>query len=200
MLLHLGALLAALGPRRDHEGGVAARTELTVDRGDDDVDVGDATVGRPCLLAVDHPLIGGLVVLGGGSNRRDVGAGIRLRGAESRDLGLIDAAEALRDPLPHLLRRALSEDRGDGQRGAHDRHADAGIAPEELLISNRQRQAGLVAEELAQRFEAVEADLGRLLDHRPGRLLALVPFRRGGTDDALGEAVHPLLDVLLVLI
>ena len=95
---------------------------------------------------------------------------------------------------------ALPEDRGDGERGAHDRHPDAGVAPEQLLVGDRQRQAGLVGPELAQRFEAVEADLGGLLDHRPGRLLALVPLRGGGPDDALGEAVHPLADVLLVLV
>ncbi len=148
----------------------------------------------------DHPLVGRLVVLGGGADRRDVGAGVGLRGAEGGDLGVVGVAEALRDPLAHLLRGPLPEDRGDGQRGAHDRHPDAGVAPEQLLVGDRQSQAGLVGEELAQRFEAVEADLGGLLDHRPGSLLALVPFGRGGTDDALGEAVHPIADVLLVLV
>ena len=42
--------------------------------------------------------------------------------------------------------------------------------------------------------------LGRLLDDRPGGLLALVPLRRGGPDHSLGEAVDPLSDVLLVLV
>ena len=64
VLFHLGALLAARGARRDHEGGVAARAELAIDRGDHHVDVGDAAVGRPGLLAVQHPLVLGLVVLG----------------------------------------------------------------------------------------------------------------------------------------
>ena len=200
VLLDLGALLAAGGVRRDHEGGVAARAELAVDRGDDDVDVGDAAVGRPGLLAVDHPLVLGLVVLGGGADRGDVGAGVGLGGAEGAELDVVRRAEALGDPLPHLLRGSLPEDRGDRERGAHDRHADAGVAPEQLLVGDRQRQAGLVGPELAQRFEAVEADLGGLLDHRPGRFLALVPLRGGGPDDALGEAVHPLADVLLVLV
>ena len=164
------------------------------------MDVGDAAVGGPGLLAVDNPLVGRLVVLGGGADRRDVGAGVRLGGAEGGDLGVLGAAEALRDPLADLLAGPLTEDRGDGQRGAHDRHADAGVAPEELLVGDRQGQTGRIGEELPERFEAVEADLGRLLDHRPGSLLALVPFRRGGTDYALGEAVHPLADVLLVLV
>ena len=116
------------------------------------------------------------------------------------ELDVVRRAEALRDPLPHLLRGSLPEDRGDRERGAHDRHADAGVAPEQLLVGDRQRQAGLVGPELAQRFEAVEADLGGLLDHRPGRFLALVPLLGGGPDDALGEAVDPLADVLLVLV
>ena len=56
------------------------------------------------------------------------------------------------------------------------------------------------AQNWASAFEAVEADLGGLLDHRPGRLLALVPLGGGGPDDALGEAVDPVADVLLVLV
>src|SRR5665648_214304 len=40
---------------------------------------------------------------------------------------------------------------------------------------------GLVGPELGDPLEPVETDLGRLLDHGPGGLLALVPFRRGGT-------------------
>ena len=108
-------------------------------------------------------------------------------------------AEALRDPLPHLLGRAGAEDPRDRERRAHDRHADAGVAPEELLVDDRQRQAGRVGPELGDRLEAVQPDLGRLLDDRPGRLLALVPFGRGRAHDALGESVDPVPDVLLVL-
>src|SRR6476659_643903 len=52
VLLHLGALLAALGARRDDEGRVATRAQVAVDRGNHHVDVGDAAVGRPRLLAV----------------------------------------------------------------------------------------------------------------------------------------------------
>ena len=113
--------------------------------------------------------------------------------------GLVGGAEALRDPLADLLARALAEDRGDRERGAHDRHADAGVAPEQLLVDDRQRQAGLVGAELGERLEAVEADLRRLLDDRPRRLLALVPLGGGRADDVLGEAVDPVADVLLVL-
>ena len=95
MLLDLRALLEALGAGRDDERGVAARAELAVDRGDDDVDVGDAAVGGPGLLAVDDPLVGGLVVLGVGADRRDVGAGVGLGRAEGGDLRIVGGAEAL---------------------------------------------------------------------------------------------------------
>ena len=85
------------------------------------------------------------------------------------------------------------------QRGAHDRHADPGVAPEQLLVDDRQRQAGRVGEELGDPFEAVQADLGGLLDDRPGGLLLLVPLVGGRAHDVGGEAVDPVADVLLVL-
>ena len=125
--------------------------------------------------------------------------GVGLRRAEGGHRGLLDAAEALRDPLADLLAGALAEDRRDGQPGAHDGHADAGIAPEELLVDDRQQQPGGVGVELRQRVEPVEPDLGRLADDRPRRLLALVPFVCGRTHDALGEAVDPVANVLLIL-
>ena len=108
-------------------------------------------------------------------------------------------AVALRDPLAELLAGARGEDRGDGERRAHDRHADAGVAPEQLLVDDRQHQAGLVGVELRERLEAVEADLRRLLDQRPRRLLALVPLGRRRADDVRREAVDPLAHVELVL-
>ena len=45
------------------ERGLAARAELRIDGGDDHVHAGDAAVGGPCLLAVEDPLVVGLVVL-----------------------------------------------------------------------------------------------------------------------------------------
>src|SRR4051794_1408419 len=201
VLLDLGALLdAARLVLGDDERGVAARAELAVDRRDDHVDVGDAAVGRPRLLAVDDPVAGALVELGGGADAGHVGAGVRLGRAERGDLRIVLRAVAARDPLADLLAGALPEDRGDRQRGAHERHADAGVAPGELLVDDRQRQAGRVGEELRQALEAVEADLRGLLDDRPGRLLALVPFGGGRTHDVLGEPMGPVADVLLVLV
>ena len=77
--------------------------QLGVDGGDDDVDVGDAAVGRPGLLAVEDPLVLGLVVARAGAQRRDVGAGVGLGGAEGGDLRVVGGAEAVRDPLADLL-------------------------------------------------------------------------------------------------
>ena len=54
-------------PGRHDEAGLAAALQLGVDGGDDDVDVGDAAVGDPRLGAVEHPLVGGLVVHGPGA-------------------------------------------------------------------------------------------------------------------------------------
>ena len=89
MLLDLGAHRQARRAGRDDERGLAARAELAVDRRDDDVDVGDAAVGRPRLLAVEDPLVLGLVVDRAGAQRRDVGAGVGLGDAERGDRGLV---------------------------------------------------------------------------------------------------------------
>jgi hypothetical protein len=77
-------------------------------------------------------------------------------------------------PLQHLLGRGGLADRGEGERGHHDRQSDSGAAPEQLLHEHRQRQAGGVADQVAVEERAVENTLGGLLEHRPGKLLAHV--------------------------
>ena len=89
---------------------------------------------------------------------------------------------------------------GGGEARAHDRHADAGVAPEQLLDGDGQGQPGRVGDRVEQEVDAVEPDLGGLLDDRPGELLALVPLVGRRADHALGEVVHPLLDLQLVLV
>ena len=64
VLLVLLALRQTLGPGWDDERCVPFRSQLRVDDGDDDMNVRDATVGDPRLGAVEHPLVGLLVVLG----------------------------------------------------------------------------------------------------------------------------------------
>src|SRR3954464_15690643 len=89
VLLHLRALLDALGPGRNHEPGMSASAQLAVDARDHDVDARDPTVRGPGLLAVQYPLVLGLVVAGAGPDGRDVRAGIRLRRAEGGNLRLV---------------------------------------------------------------------------------------------------------------
>ena len=60
--------------------------EFGIHRRDDDVHLGDSAVGGPGLDAVEHPLVGGLVVAGTGEDGADVGTRARLRRAERREL------------------------------------------------------------------------------------------------------------------
>jgi hypothetical protein len=57
-----------------------------------------------------------------------------------------------------------------------------------------------VGEGVGQEVERVETDVRRLLDHRPRRLLPLVPFRRHGPHDVGREPVYPGPDLELVLV
>src|SRR5215211_2995420 len=192
-------LLDASGPRRDDERGVPARAELPIDARDHHVYVGDPAVRGPSLLAVQYPLVLGLVVACARPNRRDVGSGIWLRGTERPDPWILGSAEALRHPLHELVGRAGGVDRRHGEGGAHDRHPDPGIAPEELLVDDRHREPCGIHPELSDALEAVEADLRRLLDHRPRSLLALIPFGGRRAHHPLGEAMDPVAHVALVL-
>ena len=192
VLVELLALAEALRARRYDEAGLAAGLEVGVDDGGDDVDVGDAAVGRPGLGAVDDPLVGGLVVAGTGAHRADVAAGVGLGGAEGAELEVARGAEHLRDPLEHLLLGAVAAHAGGGQRRTDDRQADAGVAPAQLLHGDRDAEAGRVEALGGEEVHRVDAGLGGLLDDGPGELLLLVPLRGGGTDDVGGEAVQPL--------
>ena len=92
------------------------------------------------------------------------------------------------------------EDARDGETGAHQGQGDAGVTPEQFLGGDRQRQPDRVGEPGREGLEAVEADLRRLLDDRPRRLLALVPLGGGRPDHVAGEAVHPVAQVGLVFV
>ena len=140
---------------------------------------GDAAVGRPRLLAVEDPLVLGLVV-----DARACAATRRpsRRRARRRRRRRPSAPRACRSTAgstrPSARRCRWPKIAGDRERGAHDRHADAGVAPEQLLVDDRQRQAGRVGVELGERLEAVEADLRRLLDDRPRASPRARPTRR----------------------
>ena len=77
---------------------------------------------------------------------------------------------------------------------------DAGIAPEELLDRDRQRQAGLVCQRVHHEVPAVQTDLAACCTTRLRELLALVPFVGRGAHDVVGEVVDPLLDLDLVFV
>ncbi len=179
---------------------VPAALQLGIDGGDHDVHVGDAAVGDPRLGAVQHPLVGRLVVHRPGPQARHVGPGVGLAHAERAELHLVGGAVALRHPLHRLLGRAGAGDAGGREARSHDRHADPGVTPEHLLDGDRQREAGGIAHRVEHEVEAVQPDLGGLFDDRVRELLALVPLVGGGADHVLGEVVDPFLDLQLVLV
>ena len=124
-----------------------------------------------------------VVVDGPRAQAGDVRPGVGLAHAERPELHLVGRAVALRHPLHDLLGRAVAGDPRGGQPRAHDRHADAGVAPEQLLDGDRQREARRVGDGVHQEVDAVEPDLGGLLDDRPRELLPLVPLVGGRADD-----------------
>ena len=95
----------------------------------------------------------------------------------------------------------LAKIAGHAERRAEDRQRDAGVAPGHLLDDHGSKMHPVgSAKHVGHEVERVQADLGRLLDDRPGRLLPLVPLVGGGADHVLGEVVDPLLDLQLVLV
>ena len=144
MLLHLRALLepGGVGGDRRTRRGRASRA-----RGRPMAITTWTSAMPPFVAHAFWPLITHSSVassyLARGADRRDVGAGVGLRRAEGGDLRVVGGAEACGIHSPICSRRALAEDRRNRERGAHDRHADAGVAPEQLLVDERQRQARL---------------------------------------------------------
>ncbi|CAM5713488.1 hypothetical protein SAFG77S_02900 [Streptomyces afghaniensis] len=179
---------------------MALGAELRVDDRDHDMDVGDTAVGRPGLGAVDHPLVLGLVVHGPGAHGGDVRAGVGLGGAEGGDLDVVGIAVHLRDPGADLLLSAVGEDADGGETGADDGQGYARVAPEQLLHRHGDAEAGGVEVLLGVEVQGVDADLGGLLDDRPGSLLTLVPFGGRGADHIGREAVRPVPDLLLFVV
>ncbi len=199
MLAELLPLGQPPGAGRDDEAGLAARAQFGVDGGHDHVDVGDAAVGDPGLGAVEHPLVGGLVVDGAGADRAHVAARVGLGGAERAQAHVVGGAEHLRGPLQDLLLGAVGGDGHRGQRGAGQRQRDAGIAPVQLLVDDGDAHPAGLEHLVGEEVEGVQADPGGLLEDRPGGLLPFVPLRGGGADDVAGELVHPVADLAQVL-
>ena len=167
------------------------RVGLRVDR----VPAGVRAVRDEDLGAVDDVLVA--LLDGPGAHRADVGARLGLRQAEGGELRLLD--EHSEELLLDLLRAADDHGRG-GKAVAHQRRADAGAAPAELLLDQTavegvETGAAVLLGELGVH----EADLVRLLDDllRPGGVSVVVP--RDGADLLLGEVVRQLAQVFLLV-
>ena len=181
----------------DDERGVTPVTQFWVNRRHDDVHVGDAPIGDEALGAVDDPVVA--VAHRPSSQAADVAAGVGFGDGEGAELDVVWSAEASRDPLEHLLGRAIGEDRRAGQVRSEDAESDAGIAPEQLLVDQGHGEASRVAEARMQEVEGVEADLGRLPDDRPGCFLALVPLLRSRAYNFGSEVMDPVAELDLIL-
>ena len=196
-LLFLFALPQALGARPHHEAGLAPGAELRLDGSHHHVNVGDAAVGDEDLLAVDHPVA--VLADGAGLHRRHVGAGLGLGDGKRAESGLLRGSETGRDPGRNLLGGALREDRRHRQTGALDGKPDPGAPPRQLLGNQGRHDAGGVAVGLLEKVDPIKTYLGSLLDHGPGKLLGLVVLRGHGTDLFLGERVHPITNLTLLV-
>src|SRR2546425_466814 len=196
-LLFLLAHAEAFRAGRHDKACLPAGPQLWLHRSHDDVDVGDPAVGDENLLAVDDPVA--VLADGAGLHRRDVRAGVGLGHREGAQGRLLGSPEAGRDPGRDLLWRALGEDRRDRQARALDGQRDARAAPGQLLGDERRHDARAVAVRLLQELGAVQPDLGRLLDDRPGEFLGFVVLVGHRADFLLREAMDPVSDLLLLV-
>ena len=78
-------------------------------------------------------------------------------------------------------------------------NAIPGVTPEHLLEDGEHAEPGRFGGLRGEQLHGVKADLGRLLDERPRRFLALIPLRGRGPHDVGGELVHPVPDLDHVL-
>ena len=178
-LLLLRAQAHARRSLLDHEGGEV----LAVDLGEGDVDVGEAGVAEPHLLAVEDPAL---------AVRREDRPRLRVhRVARRGRLGERVGADPLsgREAGQVLLLLRLGAEVDDGQR------ADAGVAHEgdrEAAVAGR-----LLRDEAAAHLvEAEAAVLLRDLDAQQPQLARLAQERPGGLvlqGEDLGDPRHHLL-------
>ncbi len=198
---HLILFLARRKARRvplDDEGGDAPMAQIGVDGGEDGVQVGDAAVGDEALLTVEHVVIP--PAHGGGTNRRRVGASLGLGKREATQPHLRLVAEP--GDVAGLLRLGARDHDGDrSQPSANDGGTDAHTPPGKFL----DHQAGgqdarhAAATVLLGIPVGHEADLARLLHHRPGHLVSLVVLGGDGADLPFGKPVGQLAHLLLLV-
>ena len=108
-------------------------------RGHDDVDARDAAVRGPGLLPVEDPLVLRLVVL---AVVRRAETSEPASGSETQNARpwLVERCRSTAGSTRPSARACRSRRCRDRERRAHDRHPDARVAPEELLVDDRHRQ------------------------------------------------------------
>ena len=119
----------------DHDGADAARLRGRVRDAEDRVDVGDAAVRGPLLLARDDVVVA--VLDRGHREARGVRTGVLLRQAEGDELF---AARDLRQPVLLLRFGAADENREAAERVHGEGHAKARVGLRELFRHARQGQ------------------------------------------------------------
>jgi hypothetical protein len=182
----------------DEEGGHAPGAGARGNRGVDDVELGDAAVADPGLLAVQD--VARVAANGGGGHGRGVGADSRLGGAECGQRRRLRRQRG--QPPLLLLGRTHLDHRPAEEPTRRDQVADPGAAPVQLLLHEAAGQHILdaAAAHILGEHEGGEADRGRLV-HKLDRAVrvALVHLGRGRADLAARELPRQLLDLALIV-
>ncbi len=138
-LVELAHHLQSGGTAGHDEQRLAFVAQFLVDDRVDHVDVGDAAVADPHLVAVDDPVCvrAGAVPAGRGAQVADVAATLGLGDRQRGELEVARGSEALRSPLQHLLGGGRLPDRRERERGHHHGQSDARAPPEQFLHEHR---------------------------------------------------------------
>lgn len=186
-LVELAQHLQTRRPLGDDEHSLPSVSRIGVNRGHDDVHVGDPAVADEHLLTVDYPVAG--VLAGSGGDRADIATATRLGDGQRRELEVTGGAEALRCPTNQLLIGGCLSNCSQRQRRHHDGQANARAAPKQLLHENRQRKPSGVRGQLPIQDWLVQPGPSCFLQHWPRHLLCPVVVRRHRSDYLPGEGV-----------
>ncbi len=191
----VGLEAVAVGLDDDLTEAVVAAAGVRVGLAEHDEEVADRAVRDPHLVAVDHPLVA--VLLGGGGDAGDVGAGVGL--GDGRPHDGVAGGDGFEEAL-FLVLRAERHDGFGAEAGAGDTEADAGVGGEQFLDDDgglHRRVAGAAV--LQGDAGAEQAGVGGLVHDLVGELLGLVVLAGDRFDLVLGEALHLVADGLLLV-
>ena len=200
MLCILLPLAEAFCVRWNDERSLTATFERRVNCCNHNVHVCNATVGDPCLGAVEYPFIFCFVVNGTCAQARNVGTCIGFTHTKCSKLHVVCIAVALWHPLHQLLWCAVAGDTRGCKTRTHDGHTDTCVAPKQFFNADWHRQPSGVGHVVHEELPAVQTDFCGLLYNGPRELFALVPLLGGGTNDVFCEGADPLLNLELVVI